>query len=121
MKFNVVRASLGLMLGVLCTTGVAVGQESGVAQARDAAKSAPANAEAALTYGRALRRAGREADALTELRLASGLTGGKADLATDVELEIARQHIAKRDFYAALNTCHGFEKVAKPQSRVCAA
>jgi tetratricopeptide (TPR) repeat protein len=121
MKFGVVRAGLAVAMGVLCTTGAAVGQESGVAQARDAAKSAPANAEAALTYGRALRRAGRDAEALTELRRASGLTGGKADLAAKVEWEIARAYIAKRDFQTALATCRGFEKVAKPQSRVCAA
>ncbi|HEY8075542.1 MAG TPA: tetratricopeptide repeat protein [Labilithrix sp.] len=121
MKFKAVGAGLGLVVGVLLSTGGAVAQESGVGEARDAAKKSPASADAALAYGRALRRAGRDNDALTELRRAEGLTGGKADVAAHVEWEIARTHIAKRDFQAALATCRGFEKLHKPASRVCAA
>jgi tetratricopeptide (TPR) repeat protein len=121
MKFKAVSAGFALALGVVCTTSASVAQESGVGEARDAAKKSPASADAALTYGRALRRAGRDGEALTELRRASGLTGGKADVAARVEWEIARTHITRRDFQAALGTCRGFEKLHKAASRVCAA
>ena len=54
--------------------------------------------EASLAYGQALRRAGREAEALTELRRGLGVSGGKAETAGRVQWEIARTHIAKREF-----------------------
>src|SRR5436190_17150965 len=46
-------------LGVLCTTlpcRVAHAQESGLSEAKEKAKASPASADAALAYGRALRR-----------------------------------------------------------------
>jgi tetratricopeptide (TPR) repeat protein len=79
------------------------------------------NAEAAIGYGRALRRAGHEAEALAELRRAQAFA--KGDVAITAEWEIARTHIAKRDFSAAMATCRAIGKVASgaAASRVCAA
>lgn len=127
--------ALALLLGVVCTTPAspALAQESGVAQARDKAKAAPGNAEASLAYGQALRRAGRENEALAELRRGAGMAAGRPELASRVQWEIARTHIAKREFEPALATCRAIGKTSSapdarpappPQqatSRVCAA
>jgi tetratricopeptide (TPR) repeat protein len=109
-----------LALGVACTTAVHA-QQSGVAEAKERANAAPTNPEAALSYGRALRRAGREADALAELR--RGRLFAKDDLAVRLEWEIARTHVARRDFHQALGTCRAMTRLpgAEAASRVCAA
>lgn len=116
------RASAVLIvaLGIALTTA-AHAQQSGVAQAKERAAAAPTNPEAALEYGRALRRAGREADALVELR--RGRAFAKGEQAVRVEWEIARTHVARRDFHQALGTCRAMAKLpgAEPASRVCAA
>jgi tetratricopeptide (TPR) repeat protein len=113
MQSRVLGFGLTVLLGVVCTTASA--QESSIAEARDRAKSgAP---EASLAYGRVLRRAGREAEALTELRKAKAAARG--DLASRIDWEIARTHIAKRDFTSAMTTCRAIG--AKAASHVCAA
>lgn len=112
--------ALALALGVVCTTAPsrpARAQESGVAEAKEKAKSTPGSAEAALAYGRALRRAGHDAEALVELRRAKAFARGEA--ATKVEWEIARTHIARREFQQAMATCRAMH--APGPSRVCAA
>jgi tetratricopeptide (TPR) repeat protein len=98
-------------------------QESRVAEAREKARSAPASAEASMAYGQALRRAGREAEALTELRRALALSAGRGEQASRAQWEIARTHIARREFEPALATCHAMAKApaAVPASHVCAA
>lgn len=106
-----------LALGVVCTTAPVRAQESGVAEAKEKAKATPASAEAAVAYGRALRRAGHDGEALAELRRAKAFARG--DLATKVEWEIARTHIARRDFRQAMATCRAMR--APGPSRVCAA
>jgi tetratricopeptide (TPR) repeat protein len=76
-------------------------------------------ADAGLSKGRALRRAGKEADALTELRRARATATG--DLLTKIDWEIARTHISKRDYSSAMSSCRSMAKTAPAASRVCAA
>lgn len=128
MRNKAFGTAIAIALGVVFTTaaGHADAQESQVVAARDrakAARGAPEVVESALAYGTALRRAGREAEALVELRRALGATGGKGPVAARVQLEIARAHIAKRDFELAMGTCRVMAKSpdAEPASHVCAA
>lgn len=118
-KSRVLGAAL-LLVGVACTTAASA-QQSGVAEAKERAASAPASPEAALSYGRALRRAGREVEALGELR--RGRPFAKGDLAMRLEWEIARTHVARRDFHQALGTCRSMSRLpgAEAAGRVCAA
>lgn len=84
-------------------------QESAVSDAKDKTKQSPTSAEASITYARTLRSAGREGEALTELRRSQSFAaGGSAVL---VDWEIARTHIAKRDFTAAMAACHAITKL----------
>lgn len=125
MQSTAFKAALALVLGVAfsMTAVPARAQESGVDAARDKAKAAPMNAEASLAYGRALRRAGREADALTELRRGLRVSGGKSELAGRLQWEIARTHIARREFEPALATCRSMAKspASAAASHVCTA
>jgi tetratricopeptide (TPR) repeat protein len=123
MRFAPIKTGLGLVLGVAFSmaAGSAGAQESGVDAARDKAKAAPMSGEASLAYGQVLRRAGREADALVELRRGLGTTGGKGDLAGRLEWEIARTHLARREFEPAMASCRAMAKTAPDAGHVCAA
>lgn len=101
--FKGLGAGFVLAVGVLCTTvpAMAAGSEDGLAK------------------GQSLRRSGKENDALTELRRAKVGTTGV--MTTRIDWEIARTHIAKRDFASAMSTCRGMAKEAPAASRVCAA
>ena len=125
MQSTAVKTALALVLGVAFSMAAtpARAQESGVDAARDKAKAAPASVEASLAYGEALRRAGREADALTELRRGLAVSGGKGELAGRAQWEIARTHIARREFEPALATCKAMSKspAAEAAGHVCAA
>src|SRR5688572_6077922 len=104
------RALLGMALfgGIEFCPELASAQETALADAKSQTKQSPTSADAAIAYGRALRRAGREADALGELR--RGQIFAKGDTAIVVEWEIARTHIAKRDFTAAMVACGAIKK-----------
>ena len=81
-------------------------QESQLDALRTSAKSAPTDAAAALALGRALHRAGHEQDAIHELRRGAMLPGGRVgDTALRLHWEIARSHMALRDFGAAMVSC----------------
>lgn len=121
MQSRKIGFGLAALLGVLFTTASGFAQESGVSEARESAHANAASADASLAYGRALRRAGHEGEALTELRRALGLAAGHVDPTARVEWEIARTHIAKRDFQAALASCRTMEKATPAASHVCAA
>lgn len=108
--------------GIVCTTSPAAAQESALAAAKERTRREPISPEAAIAYGRALRRAGREVEALAELRRGRVFAKGEAEIAID--WEIARTHIAKRDFYAAANACAEVKKVlpgGPTPARVCMA
>lgn len=122
MQSAVKKAGIACVLGVLLTIsgGAARAQESGVAEARDKARATPTSPEAALGYATALRRAGREGEAITELRRGIGVAGGRADMVARLQWEIARTHIAKREFENAMAACKSISpKVPTPTSRIC--
>lgn len=97
---------LVLALGVVCTTAPASAEDGG-------------SPEASIAKARSLRRAGRENEALGELRKAKAFA--KGDAAAKIDWEIARTHIAKRDFQSAMATCRSMSGAASGASRVCAA
>jgi tetratricopeptide (TPR) repeat protein len=108
--------------GIVCTTATpAQAQESSLADAKERVKQAPTSPEAALAYGRALRRAGHENEAMTELQRARAFA--RDATAVTVVWEIARTQIAKRDFFAARNTCGELKKLPNgvAASHVCTA
>lgn len=119
-----VRVLIGVCLsgGIVCTTTTpASAQETSLSEAKDRTRRESTSAEASLAYGRALRRAGHESEALTELR--RGQIFAKDANAILVEWEIARTHIAKRDFGAAMASCASLKKLSNGAfaQRVCAA
>src|ERR1043165_9604940 len=90
-------------------TGSAGAQESAINDAKDKTKTSPTSAEAAIAYAKAMRNAGKEDAALTELRRAQTFAqGGQAVL---VDWETARTHISKRDFTNAMSACHAITKL----------
>ncbi|MBX3212692.1 MAG: tetratricopeptide repeat protein [Labilithrix sp.] len=107
--------------GIVCTTRDSSAQQSALADAKARAQKAPASPDAAIAYGRALRRAGREGEALAELK--RGQVFAKGDAAVAIGWEISRTHVAKRDFAPAMSACKSVAKVANgaAASRVCAA
>jgi len=128
MRSTAVKTALALALGVCFSMAAmpirpAGAQESGVNAARDAAKAAPSSVEASLAYGQALRRAGHESEALTELRRAYGLSGGRGEIGGRVQWELARTYIARREFEPAMSTCRAMKQspTAEAASHVCAA
>jgi tetratricopeptide (TPR) repeat protein len=116
-----VVVGLGVIGGILSTTPPASAQEAALGEAKDRVRQAPMNAEAAVAYGRALRRAGHEAEALTELRRVQSFAKGETAVAAD--WEIARAHIARRDFESAMRACHsvGARPGGSAAGHVCAA
>ena len=110
MQATQIRASvLGLLVGV------------GVLCSMVTANADTTSPDTSLAQGRQLRRAGKENDALAELRRARAAAAGKGDVAVKIEWEIARTHIAKRDFASAMSTCKGMSSSAPAVSHVCAA
>jgi tetratricopeptide (TPR) repeat protein len=131
MRSTAVKKAVALVLGVAFTMAasspqLASAQESGVAEAQAKAKATPMSPEASLAYGQALRRAGREAEALVELRRGLAVSGGKGEIAGRMQWEIARTFIARREFEPAIATCRAMAKMplsagADVASHVCAA
>lgn len=125
MHSTAIKTALALVLGVAFSmaSAPAGAQESAVDAARDKAKATPMSAEASLAYGSALRRAGREAEALTELRRGYGISAGKGEIGGRVQWELARTYIARREFEPAMATCRSMSKspAAEAASHVCAA
>ncbi len=97
-------AALIVTLGV--GSAPALAQQSQIDAFRSATKSSPNDANYSLALGRALRRAGREAEALSELRRGLSLASGRSgDTAVELQWELARVAIARRDFPQAMAAC----------------
>jgi tetratricopeptide (TPR) repeat protein len=90
---------------------IASAQESATDAAKTSATSNASDPNAALAYGRALRRAGKYDDALKELRRGVGIARA-GDVLAQLHWEIARVSIDKRDFPNATVAC----KVAGAQT-----
>lgn len=81
-------------------------QESSLDVRRAAVKASPNDPAASLALGRALRRAGHDTEALGELRRGATLWNGRAgEAAVSLHYELARAHIARRDFAQAMVQC----------------
>lgn len=93
-----------VVLPFVGSAGEAAAQETELATLRAAATGAPADPEAALSLGRALRRAGHLGDAAGELRRASALAG-RPDVALRIDWELERLASDRRDFVQALAVC----------------
>lgn len=91
---------LGALAGV-CSTARA--QETQLSTLRAATAAAPTDAEASLSLGRALRRAGHLKEAAVELRRASALAG--PSVALRVHWERERLESDRRDYLKATQVC----------------
>jgi tetratricopeptide (TPR) repeat protein len=121
-KFAVVMVSSWTALAL--AGAVAPGahaQESLLDGDRAAAKAHPTDPAAALTLGRALRRAGHPVEALAELRRGIGLSAGKLDVLVSLHWEIARVQMDRRDFVQTMTTCQVLGKLpgASAEGHAC--
>jgi tetratricopeptide (TPR) repeat protein len=98
-------------------------QESRLDSLRVAARSAPADTEASLALGRALRRAGHYTEAMTELQRGIAMAASKPAALVPLRREAARVHMDRHDFRAALAACGvlGAIKGAAAEGHACAA
>jgi len=86
-------------------TPPALAQESVLDGLRTAAKSKPADPEAALSLGRALRRAGHFVDALSWLGRGAAVAPPNSDVLRRLRWEIARTQIDAHDLPHAMMAC----------------
>jgi tetratricopeptide (TPR) repeat protein len=107
----VMVSSSGSGLAVCSMSRGAAAQESHIDGCRAATKATPADPAAALALGRALRRAGHLPQALAELRRGVAVTGGRMDALRDLDWEIARVQMDKRDFTQTLTACQTLGKL----------
>lgn len=115
---------LGLGMSLLFASLAAPSRadEAGLRTLEQGARTAPNDFAAALGYGRALARFGREADALKELRRAVAIARPGAQAAS-AHLETARAHIGLREFHKAMAACKlaGAQPGSAAQGHACAA
>jgi tetratricopeptide (TPR) repeat protein len=108
------------ILGLCLLAAPARAQEQRLGDLRAAARSSPSDADASLALGRALRRAGHFAEALTELRRGLSLAGGRSGPgATSLRYEVARVYMDDHRFRDALGACQPLGKTAL--AHACAA
>ena len=81
-------------------------QESALDALKSAAHASPNDPNAAIAYGRALRRAGHVNESSDELRRGANLFAGRTGpAAISLHVELARTAIAKREFGQAMVQC----------------
>lgn len=116
------RGSLTLAIALVSTTALA--QESALDGARAQVHANANDTNASLALGRALRRAGRYAEAATELRRgAATFAGHQPDAAIKLHWELARTFIGQRDFSQAMIECRvvGAQTGGATAGHACAA
>lgn len=104
---RVTRFAVALLaaVSVAASGAPARGQETEVDSLRVTARTNAGDPSAALALGRALRRAGRSAQALAELRRGIAVAASRPDSLVDLRWEVARVHIDRHDFAQALAAC----------------
>jgi tetratricopeptide (TPR) repeat protein len=95
----------------LTVAPAAQAQESHLDADRAATKAHPMDPAAALTLGRALRRAGHPVEALAELRRGVGVSAANLDVLVRLHWEIARVQMDRRDFVQTMTTCQVLGKL----------
>jgi len=99
-------SKVGLALALALLAAPAAAQESALASARATARANPNDPNASIALGRALRRAGRDAESIAELRRGAATFAGRQPAAAiKLHYELARTYIAKRDFSQATVEC----------------
>jgi tetratricopeptide (TPR) repeat protein len=116
-----ISMAVAALLALLGVTSRASAQESSLDALQIGSRGKPSDVAASMAYGRALRRAGRYADALTELRRGQAYAKGQA--AIDVRYEMARVAIDKRDHNGAMSVCRSIASLpgGANESHACAA
>lgn len=105
------RAAITLIAALLVAE-TAAAQEGKLDALREAAKASPDDASAALSLGRALRRAGRYAEAATELGRGAALASGRSgDVAMALRYERARTLLDRRKLPEAMAACRAMAHV----------
>jgi tetratricopeptide (TPR) repeat protein len=104
MRVVAFAVSAWVALAVAAVAGKAAAQESELPTLRGAASSAPTDQEAALSLGRALRRAGHLREASTVIHQARNLAGSPA-AAIRADWELERLQEDRRDFVQANVVC----------------
>lgn len=95
-----------IILSSWCTLDTpAFAQESLLDGLKSAAKTSPMDPSAALSLGRAMRRAGHPIDALNELRRGIAVSAAKPDVLLQLHWEVARVHMDRRDYIQATTAC----------------
>ncbi|MEO7097659.1 MAG: tetratricopeptide repeat protein, partial [Polyangiales bacterium] len=119
--------ALAMTTSLPCATGDAFAQETKVAALKAETKAKPKDASAAFALGRALRRAGRWAEAKTELVRAATLSTGKDQVKARYELARVEfdQGVTNKSLPLppSLATCKNVKigKLGEAMSRLCAA
>lgn len=112
-----------LLSGLSLATPPASAQESVLDELRTNMRSKPTDLGAALAYTRGLRLAGRTQEAMAQARSLLGLYGTQEASARQIQWEIARVHISRRDQNQAFWTCKLIEQKLKgpAEASACAA
>jgi tetratricopeptide (TPR) repeat protein len=116
------------LLGAVAGTVVSVSsptpaQETALEALRASAKARPADPEAALALGRALRRAGRTTEAVSWLSKGVALAPPKSDVVRRLRWELARSRIDGRDLPGAMAACKKLGELPgeQPDGHACTA
>ncbi len=113
-----------MLVALMTVAAPSFAQESALDSARAAVRANANDPNASVALGRALRRAGRYADAATELRRGAGTVAGhQPDSAIKIHWELARTFIAQRDFSQAMVACRvvGAQTGGAAAGHACAA
>ena len=106
MKYPTFALVMVVSAGLSWSPARANAQESSLAALQGAAKTSPADPNASLALGRALRRAGRPTPAITELRRGVSVSASRLDVLALLHWEVARTLIDRRDFAQTMTECH---------------
>jgi tetratricopeptide (TPR) repeat protein len=112
-----------VLSAALPVASVASAQESLIESLRTAARSHPGDWQAALSLGRALRRAGHPSQAEGELRRGIALAGTNPASVQALDSELARVYVDAGDVPRALATCNHLMGLAgaEAEGRACVA
>ena len=122
-------ALLGGAGAVVGHSSPAAAQESKLEALRAASRASPGNPAASLAFARALRRAGRGVEALTELRRGLAAGPSRPDMVAQLHWEAARAYGDRHDMPRAMASCKelerkkgaGPETTPTPESHACVA
>jgi tetratricopeptide (TPR) repeat protein len=110
MRVGALLSALAVPAVLACLCEPVAAQETKLDILKTATATAPADLEASVAFGRALRRAGHLTEARTELRRARSLSG-KPDLLRRVHWELERVEADRHDYGQALAVCKAMSAI----------